>query len=230
MAAWCLAHHRESFLYTHFEELCEILARYDVTFSLAPGTTVEEATRVATERVTENLDDLEALLQPVPRLRDASVRERQEVAQVGTQIRGDRQFLQHRAFRVDANHAGTLEAAPKQVVLGFTGRRGPPLAIHALAHAEQRFASLIAPGCDGLFQNCLPFLVLHGIQDLGNGEHGNHSQDGQGDQEFGEGKATLHAHRLSIDQMTKTLRLFPTEPVRKWHTEISIKTRSAAVI
>ncbi|MEU4313285.1 phosphomethylpyrimidine synthase ThiC [Nocardia sp. NPDC024068] len=37
MAAWCLAHHRESFLYTHFEELCEILARYDVTFSLGDG-------------------------------------------------------------------------------------------------------------------------------------------------------------------------------------------------
>ena len=37
MAAWCLAHHRESFLYTNFEELCEILARYDVTFSLGDG-------------------------------------------------------------------------------------------------------------------------------------------------------------------------------------------------
>ncbi|PPK92579.1 phosphomethylpyrimidine synthase [Kineococcus xinjiangensis] len=37
MAAWCLAHHRESFLYTHFEELCEILRRYDVTFSLGDG-------------------------------------------------------------------------------------------------------------------------------------------------------------------------------------------------
>ncbi|MGV9612641.1 phosphomethylpyrimidine synthase ThiC [Nocardia xishanensis] len=37
MAAWCLAHHRESFLYTHFEELCEILAKYDVTFSLGDG-------------------------------------------------------------------------------------------------------------------------------------------------------------------------------------------------
>ncbi|MFC6013514.1 phosphomethylpyrimidine synthase ThiC [Nocardia lasii] len=37
MAAWCLAHHRESFLYTHFRELCEILARYDVTFSLGDG-------------------------------------------------------------------------------------------------------------------------------------------------------------------------------------------------
>lgn len=37
MAAWCLAHHRESFLYTRFAELCEILARYDVTFSLGDG-------------------------------------------------------------------------------------------------------------------------------------------------------------------------------------------------
>ncbi len=37
MAAWCLAHHRESFLYEHFEELCEIFARYDVAFSLGDG-------------------------------------------------------------------------------------------------------------------------------------------------------------------------------------------------
>jgi len=37
MAAWCLAYHRESFLYTNFHELCEILARYDVTFSLGDG-------------------------------------------------------------------------------------------------------------------------------------------------------------------------------------------------
>lgn len=37
MAAWMLAHHQESFLYTHFDELCEILARYDVTFSLGDG-------------------------------------------------------------------------------------------------------------------------------------------------------------------------------------------------
>ncbi|BBZ01018.1 phosphomethylpyrimidine synthase [Mycolicibacterium chitae] len=37
MAAWCLAHHTESFLYTHFAELCEIFARYDVTFSLGDG-------------------------------------------------------------------------------------------------------------------------------------------------------------------------------------------------
>jgi phosphomethylpyrimidine synthase len=37
MAAWCLAHHRENFLYTHFAELCEILRAYDVTFSLGDG-------------------------------------------------------------------------------------------------------------------------------------------------------------------------------------------------
>jgi phosphomethylpyrimidine synthase len=37
MAAWCLAHHRESFLYDHFEELCEIMAAYDVAFSLGDG-------------------------------------------------------------------------------------------------------------------------------------------------------------------------------------------------
>ncbi|MGW5022408.1 phosphomethylpyrimidine synthase ThiC [Streptomyces cacaoi] len=37
MAAWCLAHHQESFLYTHFGELCEILRAYDVTFSLGDG-------------------------------------------------------------------------------------------------------------------------------------------------------------------------------------------------
>ncbi|MQA84863.1 MAG: phosphomethylpyrimidine synthase ThiC [Streptosporangiales bacterium] len=37
MAAWCLAHHEESFLYTHFPELCEIFRGYDVTFSLGDG-------------------------------------------------------------------------------------------------------------------------------------------------------------------------------------------------
>ncbi|WP_026929496.1 phosphomethylpyrimidine synthase ThiC [Glycomyces tenuis] len=37
MAAWCLAHHQESFLYTHFRELCEIFAEYDVAFSLGDG-------------------------------------------------------------------------------------------------------------------------------------------------------------------------------------------------
>src|SRR5207237_6740390 len=37
MAKWCLAHHRESFLYTHFRELCEIMRAYDVSFSLGDG-------------------------------------------------------------------------------------------------------------------------------------------------------------------------------------------------
>jgi phosphomethylpyrimidine synthase len=37
MAGWCLAHHEENFLYTHFDELCEIFARYDVSFSLGDG-------------------------------------------------------------------------------------------------------------------------------------------------------------------------------------------------
>lgn len=37
MAKWCLAHHEESFLYTHFEDICEILKQYDVAFSLGDG-------------------------------------------------------------------------------------------------------------------------------------------------------------------------------------------------
>ncbi|UHA75922.1 phosphomethylpyrimidine synthase ThiC [Paenibacillus sp. 481] len=37
MAAWCLAHHKENFLYTHFEEICEIMKAYDVAFSLGDG-------------------------------------------------------------------------------------------------------------------------------------------------------------------------------------------------
>ena len=37
MAKWCLAHHQESFLYAHFREICEIMATYDVAFSLGDG-------------------------------------------------------------------------------------------------------------------------------------------------------------------------------------------------
>ena len=37
MAKWCLAHHQESFLYTHFKEICEIMRTYDVSFSLGDG-------------------------------------------------------------------------------------------------------------------------------------------------------------------------------------------------
>ncbi|RLU00033.1 MAG: phosphomethylpyrimidine synthase ThiC, partial [Ketobacter sp.] len=37
LAKWCLAHHKENFLYTHFDEICEIMTAYDVTFSLGDG-------------------------------------------------------------------------------------------------------------------------------------------------------------------------------------------------
>jgi len=37
LAKWCLAHHEENFLYTHFEDICEIMKAYDVTFSLGDG-------------------------------------------------------------------------------------------------------------------------------------------------------------------------------------------------
>jgi phosphomethylpyrimidine synthase len=37
MAKWCLAHHQENFLYTHFDEICEIMKAYDVSFSLGDG-------------------------------------------------------------------------------------------------------------------------------------------------------------------------------------------------
>jgi len=37
MAAWCLAHHQENFLYTHFRDICALMAEYDVTFSLGDG-------------------------------------------------------------------------------------------------------------------------------------------------------------------------------------------------
>jgi phosphomethylpyrimidine synthase len=37
MAKWCLAHHKENFLYTHFEQICEVMKKYDVSFSLGDG-------------------------------------------------------------------------------------------------------------------------------------------------------------------------------------------------
>ena len=37
MAKWCIAHHKENFLYTHFEEICEIMKAYDISFSLGDG-------------------------------------------------------------------------------------------------------------------------------------------------------------------------------------------------
>ncbi len=49
MAKWCLAHHQENFLYTHFEEICEIMKAYDVSFSLGDGLleTLGELTKIA---------------------------------------------------------------------------------------------------------------------------------------------------------------------------------------
>jgi len=37
LAKWCLAHHQENFLYTRWDEICEILAAYDVSFSIGDG-------------------------------------------------------------------------------------------------------------------------------------------------------------------------------------------------
>ena len=49
MAKWCLTHHRESFLYEHFEDICEIMKAYDVAFSLGdglrPGSIADATTR-----------------------------------------------------------------------------------------------------------------------------------------------------------------------------------------
>ena len=37
MAKWCLSHHTESFLYTHWDDICDIMAKYDVSFSIGDG-------------------------------------------------------------------------------------------------------------------------------------------------------------------------------------------------
>ena len=64
MAAWCLAHHQESFLYTHFEDICELLAQYDVSFSLGdglrPGCTADanDAAQFAELRTLGELTDI----------------------------------------------------------------------------------------------------------------------------------------------------------------------------
>jgi phosphomethylpyrimidine synthase len=50
MAKWCLAHHKESFLYTHFEDICEIMKAYDVAFSLGDGLRPAPATTPTTKR------------------------------------------------------------------------------------------------------------------------------------------------------------------------------------
>ncbi|MBB6099651.1 phosphomethylpyrimidine synthase [Deinobacterium chartae] len=61
LATWCLAHHRENFLYTHFAEICEILAAYDVTFSLGDGLrpgSIEDANDAAQFAELETLGEL----------------------------------------------------------------------------------------------------------------------------------------------------------------------------
>ncbi|MBT2289650.1 phosphomethylpyrimidine synthase ThiC [Paenibacillus albidus] len=64
MAAWCLAHHEENFLYTHFEEICEIMKTYDVAFSLGDGLrpgSIADANDEAQFAELETLGELTAL-------------------------------------------------------------------------------------------------------------------------------------------------------------------------
>ena len=61
MASWCLAHHQENFLYTHFEEICEIMKAYDVSFSLGDGLrpgSIADANDVAQFAELETLGEL----------------------------------------------------------------------------------------------------------------------------------------------------------------------------
>ncbi|MGA0242501.1 MAG: phosphomethylpyrimidine synthase ThiC [Candidatus Marinamargulisbacteria bacterium] len=61
MAKWCLAHHKENFLYTHFEEICEIMATYDVSFSLGDGLrpgSIDDANDAAQFAELETLGEL----------------------------------------------------------------------------------------------------------------------------------------------------------------------------
>ncbi|MCY1704078.1 phosphomethylpyrimidine synthase ThiC [Deinococcus sp. SL84] len=61
LARWCLAHHRENFLYTHFRDICEIMREYDVTFSLGDGLrpgSIEDANDAAQFAELETLGEL----------------------------------------------------------------------------------------------------------------------------------------------------------------------------
>ena len=61
MAKWCLAHHKENFLYTHFEDICEIMKAYDVAFSLGDGLrpgSIADANDVAQFAELETLGEL----------------------------------------------------------------------------------------------------------------------------------------------------------------------------
>jgi len=64
MARWCLAHHQENFLYTHFREICEIMATYDVAFSLGDGLrpgSIADANDAAQFAELETLGELTAI-------------------------------------------------------------------------------------------------------------------------------------------------------------------------
>ncbi len=61
LAKWCLAHHKENFLYTHFEEICDIMKQYDVSFSLGDGLrpgSIEDANDPAQFSELETLGEL----------------------------------------------------------------------------------------------------------------------------------------------------------------------------
>jgi phosphomethylpyrimidine synthase len=66
LAKWCLAHHKENFLYTHFEDICELLAQYDVSFSLGDGLrpgSIADANDAAQFAELETLGELNRIAQ-----------------------------------------------------------------------------------------------------------------------------------------------------------------------
>jgi phosphomethylpyrimidine synthase len=66
LAKWCLAHHQENFLYTHFEDICELLAQYDVSFSLGDGLrpgSIADANDAAQFAELETLGELNKIAQ-----------------------------------------------------------------------------------------------------------------------------------------------------------------------
>ncbi|HEY5047274.1 MAG TPA: phosphomethylpyrimidine synthase ThiC [Rhizomicrobium sp.] len=66
LAKWCLAHHRENFLYTHFEDICALLAQYDVAFSLGDGLrpgSIADANDAAQFAELETLGELNRIAQ-----------------------------------------------------------------------------------------------------------------------------------------------------------------------
>ena len=66
LAKWCLAHHKENFLYTHFEEICELIKQYDVSFSLGDGLrpgSIADANDAAQFAELETLGELNKIAQ-----------------------------------------------------------------------------------------------------------------------------------------------------------------------